>query len=74
DRKDRSILFWKSLPASDTLTLASKLLTAMFVLPSIFWVAYVITQIALYIITAITVLSVGENPWTLFMGLGNPFK
>ena len=29
ERKDRSILFWKSLPASDTLTIASKLLAAM---------------------------------------------
>ena len=29
DRKDRSILFWKSLPASDALTMASKLLSAM---------------------------------------------
>lgn len=74
DRKDRSILFWKSLPASDTLTLASKLLTAMFVVPSIFWVAYVVTQLALYVIAAITVWTVGENPWTLFMSLGNPFK
>ena len=33
DRKDRSILFWKSLPASDTLTIASKLLTAMVLAP-----------------------------------------
>ena len=33
DRKDRSILFWKSLPASDTLTIASKLLSAMIVAP-----------------------------------------
>ncbi len=33
DRKDRSILWWKSLPTSDTLTLASKLLSAMFVVP-----------------------------------------
>jgi ABC-2 type transport system permease protein len=74
DRKDRSILFWKSLPASDTLTIASKLLTAMVLVPTIFWGAYVITSVALYAIGTITILVVGENPWTLFLGTTNPFK
>ncbi len=74
DRKDRSILFWKSLPASDTLTMASKLATAMFLVPTLFWVAYVITHIALYIIAAVTILLAGENPWTVFMSVANPFK
>ena len=36
DRKDRSILFWKSLPASDTLTIGSKLVAAMVLAPFIF--------------------------------------
>jgi ABC-2 type transport system permease protein len=74
DRKDRSILFWKSLPASDTLTLVSKLLTAMVVAPFIFWVIYVITHITIMLISSIVVLALGENPWTLFLGIGNPFK
>ena len=74
DRKDRSILFWKSLPASDTLTLTSKLLTAMVVAPLIFWVVFVLTHVVLMLIGSIVVLSLGENPWTLFLGLGNPFK
>ncbi|HXZ59227.1 MAG TPA: hypothetical protein VEG26_03540 [Steroidobacteraceae bacterium] len=33
ERKDRSILFWKSLPVSDELTVASKLLVATVVVP-----------------------------------------
>jgi ABC-2 type transport system permease protein len=33
ERKDRSILFWKSLPVSDGLTVTSKLLTALVVVP-----------------------------------------
>jgi len=74
DRKDRSILFWKSLPASDTVTLVSKLFTAMWVVPTIFWATYVVTQITLYLIGSLTALWLGENPWTLFVGLGNPFK
>jgi ABC-2 type transport system permease protein len=74
DRKDRSILFWKSLPASDTLTLISKLLSAMVVAPVIFWAIYVITYILIMLIFSVVVLSLGENPWTLFLGIGSPFK
>jgi len=74
DRKDRSILFWKSLPASDTLTIASKLLTAMVLAPLIFWAVFVVTQIIMAIIASFMVLSVGENPWTLFLSVVNPFK
>src|SRR3981081_2692424 len=33
ERKDRSILFWKSLPGSDNLTVLSKLLVALLVVP-----------------------------------------
>ena len=33
ERKDRSILFWKSLPVSDGMTVASKLLVALLVIP-----------------------------------------
>lgn len=74
DRKDRSILWWKSLPASDTLTLTSKLLSAMFVVPLFFFVVYVATMIAVTLISAIVVLALGENPWTLFLSVTNPFK
>ncbi len=74
DRKDRSILFWKSLPASDTLTLVSKLLAAMVVAPVIFWVIYVLTHIVIMLLVSVVVMTLGENPWMLFLSLGSPFK
>ena len=74
DRKDRSILFWKSLPASDTLTVASKLLAAMFVIPAFFLLTLMVTHVIMAIIGSLMVLSVDSNPWTLFLGLSNPFK
>jgi ABC-2 type transport system permease protein len=74
DRKDRSILFWKSMPASDALTIGSKLLAAMLVAPVMFWVIFVLTQVVMAIIASLMVLSVGENPWTLFLSIINPFK
>jgi ABC-2 type transport system permease protein len=39
DRRDRSVLFWKSLPISDTATVMSKLATALLVLPAVYFVA-----------------------------------
>jgi ABC-2 type transport system permease protein len=74
DRKDRSILFWKSLPASDTLTVASKLLSAMVVAPVMFWMVFVLTQVVMAVIISLIVLWVGENPWTVFLAVSNPVK
>jgi ABC-2 type transport system permease protein len=74
DRKDRSILFWKSLPASDTLTIASKLLTAMVLVPTAFLAVLVVTHVVMAIIGSIMVLSVDGNPWTLFLSQVNPLK
>ena len=46
DRKDQSILFWKSLPVSDALTVSSKLLTALLFAPLVFMGIYVIVFFA----------------------------
>ena len=42
ERKDKSILFWRSLPITDAETVVSKLLTALFVIP-------VVTVVGLYL-------------------------
>jgi ABC-2 type transport system permease protein len=60
------------MPASDTQTVASKLLAAMLIAPVIFWLVFVITQITMMLIAAVMVMVVGENPWTLFLGIANP--
>src|SRR5579863_1036360 len=39
DRKDRSVLFWKSLPISDTATVLSKLFVALVAIPTVYFVA-----------------------------------
>ena len=74
DRKDRSILFWKSLPASDTMTIASKLLTAMVLVPLMFLAAMIVTHLLMAIIGSIAIGTSGGNPWTLFISESNPFK
>lgn len=46
ERKDRSILFWKSLPVSDTHTVATKALVALAVVPLGVWALSVVTSLA----------------------------
>jgi ABC-2 type transport system permease protein len=54
DRKDRSILFWKSLPVSDSATVLSKLLVAILVVPLGIYVLAVITNLLAFgILTAL---------------------
>lgn len=74
DRKDRSILFWKSLPASDTLTVGSKLVAAMVMAPLAFLAVMIVTHIVVALIASLLILSVDHNPWTLFLGISNPLK
>ena len=74
DRKDRSILFWKSLPASDTLTIASKLLTAMVLIPLSFLAVMILTHIVMGLIMTITRATADGNPWTLFLAETSPLK
>jgi len=62
DRKDLSIMFWKSLPISDVQTVASKLLTAMFVVPLVFTVVVTLLSIILLILASIALLIHGLNP------------
>jgi ABC-2 type transport system permease protein len=46
ERKDRSILFWKSLPVSDAHTVATKALVALLVVPVGVWAVSVVTSLA----------------------------
>ena len=52
DRRDRSVLFWKSLPVTDTATVAAKALCAAFLAPLI---AFVVSTIAYVVFLAMAV-------------------
>jgi len=55
ERKDRSILFWKSLPVSDTSVVLSKLAVAMLVVPIGVILLTAVTQLVNYL-TALAIL------------------
>jgi ABC-2 type transport system permease protein len=64
DRKDRSVLFWKSLPISDTTTVLSKLLVAMIVIPLVYFVAADVTTLLIaFIISVRASAAIGGAMW-----------
>lgn len=74
DRRDRSILFWKSLPLSDTQTVLSKLVSALVVAPVIAVVASVLTMFGFMLVLSCVVLAHGGNPMTLIWGPASPLS
>ncbi|TAH44854.1 MAG: hypothetical protein EYC71_07965 [Gammaproteobacteria bacterium] len=62
DRRDRSVLFWKSLPVSDTATVLSKVAAAVLLAPLISFLVATVAYVALLLVVGI---------WTVFHGL-NP--
>jgi len=54
ERKDRSVLFWKSLPVSDTDTVAAKVIWAIGLAPILSVAIGIVTGLALWVIAALT--------------------
>jgi ABC-2 type transport system permease protein len=50
ERKDRSILFWKSLPVSDSVTVLSKALVALVAMPVAIWALALVTNLLVFVI------------------------
>jgi ABC-2 type transport system permease protein len=82
ERRDRSILFWKSLPVSDVTTVLSKAFIPLVALPVIAFAVILATQLLMLLIGTLIVMSSGEspallwaqasvfrNPWVLVYGL-----
>jgi ABC-2 type transport system permease protein len=64
DRKDRSILFWKSMPISDAATVISKLGMALVVIPLVYFAfADLTTLLMAFIISVRSGGSIGSSLW-----------
>src|SRR5438270_7985340 len=68
ERRDRSILFWKSLPVSDLITVLSKLAIPIVVLPLISFVIAIATQFIMLLLGSAMLLGSGVSPATLWTG------
>lgn len=68
ERKDKSILFWRSLPITDAETVISKLLTALVVIPLAFLIAVVVTHLVMLVLTSVWVEMQGGDAGHLLWG------
>ncbi|HET6432365.1 hypothetical protein [Dyella sp.] len=73
DRRDRSILFWKSLPISNAGTVLSKVISATVLAPVIAIVVGIVVGMAQLLILAVTLSFHGVNVWQLLV-LAHPFR
>ena len=64
ERRDRSILFWKSLPVSDLTTVFSKMTIPFVVLPLVAFAIIVCTQFVMFLMTGAVLLAHGMSPAT----------
>src|SRR5438034_7409383 len=68
ERRDRSILFWKSLPVSDLTTVLSKVTIPLVVLPLVVLAIIVCGQLIMVLETAVVLVFHGMSPvttWTV---------
>jgi len=65
ERKDKSILFWRSMPVTDAEAVISKLLTAVIVIPLVTLAFIALTHLLVLVVTSIWVGLRGANAWHL---------
>ncbi|WP_426342542.1 hypothetical protein ACN9MZ_13160 [Pseudoduganella sp. S-14] len=78
DRRDRSILFWKSLPVSDTITVLSKVAVATVAAPLIVATIGFVASLAIMLMTSIALSFHGVNVFSDLLSSTNlwlsPFR
>ena len=65
ERRDRSILFWKSLPVTDAQTVMSKWLTLFVTIPAYTIATVAVLSLVVTFVVGIAVIVGGGNAWTL---------
>jgi ABC-2 type transport system permease protein len=72
ERRDRSILFWKSLPVSDLTTVLAKASIPFLVFPVLTFVITVVTQFIMLLLSSAVLSASGGNVATLWTQLSFP--
>ncbi len=67
ERRERSILFWKSLPVSDSTTVLAKLTVPLIILPIVAFAVIIVTQLIMLFMTSVVLVSHGMSPATTWM-------
>ena len=66
ERRDRSILFWKSLPVYDLTTVLSKAAIALVIIPLLTFAISMVTIWIMYLISTVVLVGSGVGPATLW--------
>ena len=74
ERRDRSVLFWKSLPVSDAVAVLAKASIPLLVLPIVVIVVSVGAQLVMALVTALTFLITDRGNLGLMMSHVAPFQ
>ena len=74
DRRDRSILFWKSMPISDAATVGSKVAWALLLAPLLATAVGILIGLALWVVTALTTTVNGVPGTTGLLTASHPFR
>lgn len=62
ERRDRTVLFWKSLPVSDLTTVLAKVSLPLLALPAVTFVIILVTQGLIYLSSSLILLAGGVSP------------
>jgi len=69
ERRDRSVLFWKSLPVSDTTAVLAKASVPLVILPLVLWSVTVVLQFAMLLVNSAAIAGSSQNVATLWTQL-----
>lgn len=69
ERRDRSILFWKSMPVSDLTTVLSKMAVPLVILPVVTFVITIVTQLIMLLLSSAVLLANGQSALALWAKL-----
>ncbi len=69
ERRDRSILFWKSLPVSDRTTILAKAAVPLVIIPLLGWSITTVTQFAMLVVNSAVLAGSGLSVATLWAQL-----
>lgn len=64
ERRDRGVLFWKSLPVSDTTTVLAKASIPLVILPLVTFVVTVVTQAIMLLLASGSLIGTGLSVWS----------
>lgn len=68
ERRDRSILFWKSMPVSDLTTVLAKASIPLVVVPLLVFVLVFTVQVVMFVATSVVLIAHGMSPGSTFAG------